>query len=90
MHPKHQSRPLWSRGRWSRRTKASLLFLILLFAEVPTVLVALGFLPVFPDQGPVWYDPFWVAIALSILVVCDLRAAYMTFCLKVTPSATGH
>lgn len=79
-----------SPSRWSRRTKAALLFLVLLFAEVPTVLVALGFLPVFPHQGPVWYDPFWVAIALGILVVCDLLAAYMTFYLKVTPSATSH
>ncbi len=60
------------------------MFLTLLFAEVPTVLVALGAIPVFPDQGPVRYDLFWVAVTLSILVVCDLLAAYMTFYLKVS------
>ncbi len=66
------------------------MFLVLLFAEVPTFLVALGFLPVFPDQGPVGFDAFWVVIALGILVVCDLLAAYMTFYLTVAPASTRH
>lgn len=68
---------------WSRRTKAVLFVLVLLFAEVVALLTVLGF---FDSRGPVQYDAFWMTVAFGALIVCDVLAAFMTFYVKVTPS----
>ncbi len=64
-----------------------LFVLVLLVPESVALATALG---LFPDQGPVSFDPLWVALAAAVLVVCDALAAFVTFYLHVTPSPAGR
>ncbi len=68
---------------WNRRTKAACFVLVLLVPELVALVTILGLLP---GQGPVSYDAFSVAAVFSVLVVCDILAAFVAFYIRVTPS----
>ncbi|MFA5896080.1 MAG: hypothetical protein WC985_04165 [Thermoplasmata archaeon] len=54
---------------------------MLVLAEFPLALSVTGMLPGVPA---IWFDPVGMAVALILLVVCDILAVFMTFYLKVT------
>lgn len=66
---------------WTRRAKALLFILVLVLAELPLALYVTGMLLGVPA---IWFDPVGMAVALILLVVCDILAVFMTFYVKVT------